>query len=287
MLLASGVVAVAIVAIAFVLLGGSPSKVVDPVAQAATVSAGAPGYRIHMSMEISSSVTATPVTASGSGIFDTRDHAGTMSLAMNFGNDPQVLQTMGTDTLKMQEIIEGATVYMKLPAALASAFPVAGKQWIAIDLAKVTGVPGLSSLASNPVSSNPSDMLSYLRSASDSVLTDGQQRVDGVETTHYHADLNLARAADSLPSVDRQAAQQLLSKLQQQVQLSDVPMDVWIDGQHLVRRIEMTIAPPAQGGQTFDEVTTIDITHYGPEPRPALPPAGEVEDLSRLVGSAG
>jgi hypothetical protein len=277
-------VAAAVAAVVFAVSGGT-SKL-DPVAQAATTSANAPGFQMHFAMEMTSSALPTALTATGNGSFDPRDRTGSMSFAMNFGNDPRVAQALGSSTVSMQEILRGATVYMKLPAAVMNALPTSGKQWIAVDLAKVTGIPGLSSL-SNPVSSDPSQMLQYLRAASDSIVAEGHQRVDGLETTHYHADLSLSRVADALPSAYRSAAQQALSILQQSLKVHDIPVDVWIDAKHLVRRIQMTFSANLPSSQTLHEGMTIDISHYGPQPQPALPPAGQVTSLGGLTGLGG
>ncbi len=278
-LLAAVVAAAVVGAIAFVVFGGSASKVVDPVAQAATVSASAPGYRMHMSMEIASPSLPSPITATGDGAFNLHDRSGSMSLTMSFGNDPQVIQSLGSSSLKIQEIVDGTTIYMKLPGAATSGLRRLGKQWIAIDLAKLSGIPGLSSLQSNPVSSNPSEMLQYLRVVSDSIVSEGHQRVDGLASTHYRAQMSLDRAASAVPAAERAAAQQALSKLEQLTQIHQIPVDVWVDAHHLVRRMGMTMALTVPGGQALNETFTIDISHYGPVPRPALPPADQVAKL--------
>ncbi len=285
MVLLGSVVVVAVLAVA--VFGGSAKKVIDPVAQAATVSASAPGYQLHMSMDIAGSGTSTPITATGDGSFDLRDHAGSLSLAIKLGNDPQVIQTLGSSTLKIREIIHGTTVYVKIPAAAAKVLPTSGKQWISIDLSKLTGIPGLSSLESNPAASNPADMLQYLRAASNSIVAVGQQQVDGFQTTHYRADLSLDRAVNSVPSADRAVAQQAIAKIEQLTQIHHIPVDVWVDAHHLVRRFEMNFNASRSGGPTVDEHIAIDVTHYGPQPLPALPPASEVADLNSLLSSLG
>jgi hypothetical protein len=273
--------------LAFTVFGGATRTIVDPVAEAATVSSEAPGYRMHFSFQLTSSTSPTAVTAIGNGSFDPHAGAGSMTLAMNFGNNPQVLQTLGSNTFSMHEILSGTTVYMKLPAALSSSLPTSGKQWIEIDFAKLSGLPGLSALASNPVSQDPSQMLQYLRAVSDSVVAEGNQRVDGLETTHYHAELNLARVPGALPAAEQAAARQALSALAQVMPAGDVPVDVWIDAHHLVRRIQMTIDANLGAGQTLEEAMTMDLSHYGPQPLPALPPAGEVANLSGSISSGG
>ncbi|HWF72294.1 MAG TPA: hypothetical protein VG186_03050 [Solirubrobacteraceae bacterium] len=286
-LLASAALAAVLAGLAFAVFGGSTNRVVDPVAEAATVSSGTAGYRMHLSIEVASSASPTAFTGTGDGTFDLRDRAGSMSLVMNLGNDPRAIQVLGSGTFTVHEIVNGTTVYVKLPAAATSALPLSGKQWIAVDLAKVAGVPGLSSLESNPVSSDPSQILQYLRAVSDSIVSEGRQRVGGLETTHYRANLSLDRVAAALPSADRTAATQALSTFERGTQLHAIPVDVWVDARHLVRRIEMTIAASFPGGQTLNEGMTIDISDYGPQPRPALPTAGEVANLSALIGSGG
>jgi hypothetical protein len=272
-------------AIGFVAFGGSASTVIDPDAQAAKRSSSVAGYRMRLSMQLVPSTGSAPTTMTGAGSFDVRDHAGSISMAMNLGNDPQVIQALGSNTLRMQEIVDGTTVYVKLPAAAAGALPTSGKPWIALDLSKVTGIPGLSSLAGNPGSSDPSEMLQWLRGVSDSILAEGQQQVDGVQTTHYRAQLSLDRSANAVPAAERAAVQQAMSKLEQLTQVHEIPVDVWVDAHHLVRRFEMNFTASLPGGSTVSEVVTIDITHYGPERRPAVPPASEVTDLSSLLSS--
>src|SRR6202035_483998 len=103
----------------------------DPVALAATHSAGAPGYRMRFSLEVSSSALAMPITMVGGGVVDSRDRSASMSLTASFPSNPQ----LGGSTLTLDEIVDGTTVYMRLPAALTSQIALAGKSWIAVNLA--------------------------------------------------------------------------------------------------------------------------------------------------------
>jgi hypothetical protein len=276
----AGVVAGLAIA-AFIALGSSSSSPVDPVAQAATFSSKTGGYRMLFSINVSTSASATPISGTGSGTFDIPDRAGTFSLAMNLGNNPAVVQKLGSSTLRIDEIIDGTTIYMKLPSALTGPLGTIGKKWIELDLSKITGLSALSGAAGGPVSSDPSQMLQFLRAASDSVVSAGRATVDGYSTRRYHAELNPSRIADKLPSSARSAVQKELSALT----LHDIPVDVWIDARRLVRRVQLTLAG-GTGGQTLNESMTIDIPHYGPEPKPAVPSSGDVANLSSLLGSA-
>lgn len=285
--LLAGAVSLAIVAgLAYVHIGSTSNQLGGPIAQAATVSSSTAGYRMRMSLEMTSSALSSPITASGSGIVDLRDHASAMTLAMNLGGEPQVIQAVGSGTIAMKMIVDGASVYVKLPAALTAQLPTGGRQWIKVDLAKLAGVPGLSSVMDNPTTSDPSQILKELQSGSDSVVDEGGQRLDGVQTTHYQAEVSLNHLADMLPSADQGAARQALSALGQAVQNGDFPVDVWIDRDHLVRRITMTLDLSLPGGQTMNETAVIDMGDYGPQPPPALPPSGDMQDLSGSLASA-
>ncbi len=286
--LLAGALAVAVLAgLTFLLFGSTRTRLTDPIAQAATLSSSTPGYRIHMSIVMASSALSAPISGGGSGSVDLRDHASSMTLDMNFGNNPQVIQALGSNTMRMEMIVDGPVVYAELPSAVTAALPLSGRQWIKIDLAKLANLPGLSSLESNPTASDPSHILQFLRSASGTVLTEGQQRVDGFETTHYRAFLSLEHLADTLPPADRQAAQQALSAFEQSAQTPDFPVDVWVDAHHLVRRILMTIDLGLPNRPSMQETATVDLSHYGPQPRPVTPPADEVLDVSGAADAAG
>jgi hypothetical protein len=287
-LLAGGLGIAAAAGLAFVLLGSSTNQLADPIAQAATLSSRAPGYRMHMTIDMSSPALPAPITASGGGVVDLRDHAASMTLAMNLDEIPQAAQVLGSTTMSMRMIMAGDVFYIGFPRAVTAAVPnLGGKPWIRVDLAKLAGLPGLSSLESNPATSDPRRVLDFLRAASNSVQAEGHQQVDGLTTTHYRAELSFQRETAMLPPADQAAMQQMLSRLQQSTGTDGFPIDVWIDGQHLVRRIVMTIDLHLPTGPSMQEVATIDLGDYGPQPQPTPPPSDQVQDLGGLIGGAG
>lgn len=268
-----GLLAAAITA--FVLLGNGAA---DPIAQAATVSANAPGYRLTMGFTITSPQMATPISASASAVVDTPDHAVAMSLVMQA---PDAGQSAGTSTLRLAMILEGQNAYVKLPQALAGQVPkLGGRPWIEFNEAKAFGLPALSTLGESP-NSDPTAILQELRAGADSITDEGQQLIDGVQTTHYHAEISLDRALSKsdLPSSLRTFVQKL-------IQSQRIPVDVWVDAHHLVRRINMFLAISVGGGPSLQESTTTDFSDYGPQPRPTPPPADQVTDGNNLAGSS-
>ena len=88
-LLAGGLAIGVIVCVAFLLFGSSSVQLTGPIAQAATVSEGTAGYRMHLTMEMTIPMLAAPITASADGVVDLRDHATSMSMAMDFSALPQ------------------------------------------------------------------------------------------------------------------------------------------------------------------------------------------------------
>jgi hypothetical protein len=187
----------------------------------------------------------------------------------------------------MDMVTVGSAMYVKLPAALTASLPTSGKQWIEVDLSKLSTVPGLSSLAGNPTAGDPRQILQSLRSVSDTVVDEGPDRVGGTATTHYHAQLSFSHLADALPSAERGAATKALSALQQALPTDGLPVDVWIDAQHHVRRVVMALDVNAPSGLSLDETVTVDLDHYGPQRRLTAPSSDDVLKLNGLAGLGG
>jgi len=240
-----------------------------------------------MVIELTSPQLASPVTANASGVVDLRDRAASMGFAMDLGSDPQVIQVLGSSTLRMQMVLDGGTLYLKLPAAATGALPLAGKQWLKLDVSKLKGVPGLSSLGGDPTFQDPSHVLQVLESEASNVVNEGKQRVDGFETTDYRAYLDLSHVASNVSGPQQAAAQQAISALEQATKSQDIPVDVWIDPYGFVRRMVMTVDLSLPNGASMQEAVTADFSDYGPQRPPALPPADQVQDLASLIHVAG
>ena len=276
-LIAAGAGLLAAVAGVFVVFGSSSNQSVDPVAQAATVSAMAPGYRMNLIFTITSPQLGAPISATGSAVVDPPDHALSMSLSLDMSQVPGAAQALGGSTMDMDAVLDGEDMYVKFPPALINAVPsLGGKPWVEVNAAKEAGLPGLSSLGDDPDASDPGQMLQELRAVAGSVVNEGQQEIDGVQTTHYRADLGLDQLLSDVPSAERSLVQRVVQ--------SEIPVDVWVDAHHLVRRMNMFLALSVQNGVSLQENVTADFTDYGPQPRPTLPPADQVTSLNSLAG---
>jgi hypothetical protein len=266
--------------------GASANQVV----RAAYVSTNTSGYRMRFAMVLNSSALPQAIRAVGTGRFNVKEHSGAITLAMDFGSIPQVASVLGSSTFVLRELIDGTTIYVKLPDALANKLPqLSGKPWVKVDLAKAagsSGVPGIGSLINNPASSDPSQFLSYLRAAG-TVTKVGSDTVNGLPTTHYRAVIALDKVANALPAASRGQAQAAIAGLEKTINLHQIPVGVWVDSQNLVRRIRMTLQEALATGQTVSTAITVDLVDYGPQPPAVPPPADQVSDASSLTGVTG
>ena len=175
---------------------------------------------------------------------------------------------------------------MKFPPALANDIPGA-KPWLEINLdqvGKAAKMPGLGSLIDSTSTLNdPGEYLDFLRAAAAGSVTDvGQETIAGVQTTHYEANVDFSKLPDALPSADRQSVQQLVDALQQRASVADIPVDVWIDGSDLVRRIMMNMKETVEG-HPVDTQFTENFSDYGAQPAPTIPSPGDTTNLMSYI----
>jgi hypothetical protein len=271
-------------ATALVGAGCGASNPFDPVATAATTSNSSPGYRMTFVMRMTSSALPQPIVATGNGVVDTHDRAMQMGLDMSVPELAKVMPSSG-GTLHLDMVLRDMTLYMRMPAVLTSKLP-GGRPWIKLDLAKLAsamGVPGLSSMFGGPGMDDPSQFLQYLRGVSGGVTKVGSDSVAGVQTTHYRANIDLAKAIDRLSGTNAAAARRLGEMLKSVLSGKSVPVDVWIDSRHYVRRMSFHMNMSMPMGQSMAMSMQLTIPQYGPQAEPQAPPASQVTDLSSLM----
>jgi hypothetical protein len=110
----------------------------------------------------------------------------------------------------------------------------------------------------------------------------GSEQVNGLQTTHYRGVISLDRVANALPASARAAAQRSIQSLEKLTSLRRLPYDVWVDGQHLVRRLGLSFAETVSG-QSLNLSMKFEIPQYGPQPVPTVPPADQVTNLNALA----
>jgi hypothetical protein len=243
-LLLATVAIVAVITIALVMASGgaTPARTGGPVALAAAVTNGEAGF--HFDMTISASLGGKTVGIDGSGSMSERQPlSGTM--------------TLGVAGTTISEIVVAPYIYVQVPGSSNSWYRAAFKNL--------------------STEENPAQTLATLRAAG-SVTRVGDDELAGVATTRYHAVVDLDRVAAAAPSATRSQEADYVSALSALTGSSDLPIDVWIDGQNRVRRILLAINACTREGN-LSESAQIDYSDFGPLPPVSAPPADQVTEL--------
>ncbi len=262
-------------------------------APAASASAASDTGRFDLELEMSLPGTDKSFGLSASGGFDTPnqrthfvfDMSALAKLMAGFGESlgGTVSGDLPTDpdAWQLEAIQDRDTIYVRMPL-LAKELP-AGKTWIkgdARELAAQTGsgLNGLGSLADT----DPRDTFAYLKAVSGSIETVGGESVRGTDTTHYRATIDIAKVTAMLPKEQRQGLGSL-DALFGQAGLSAIPLDVWLDAEQRVRKLELSVEMNDPGSdQQARASLKIEMYDYGKPLDAFLPPADEVVDVATL-----
>ena len=272
--------------------GCGASATLDPLARAAQVTSQQSGVQVSMTMKLSAPglAGASSFAMSAQGYFDERKRTGEMT--MDLSGIPGISALPGgSSSIKM--IFLYPVIYMNMPF-LAGKVP-GGKTWVKLDIGKAAAAAGIdSSQLGSLDQEDPTKFLEYLRASSGAVVSLGSETVNGVPTTHYSATLQMSRILDRLPGDQQAAARAALEKLGAAGSAAGgIPVEVWVDAQGRVRRMQMSLgglagAAAGAAGSTgaaagIGGSITIDFKSYSPVPAVVAPPAGEVFDMSDML----
>jgi LppX_LprAFG lipoprotein len=176
--------------------------------------------------------------------------------------DESLHTTASGRSASVNEIVSARAVYLKEPGN------PAGKPWIKIPLSELGHNLGasLSSLLQNAQNGNPAEQTQLL-TASKNVRVVGTELVNGVETTHYQGSLSAATAIARLRPALRKGLAPLLRLI-----TGEIHFDVWIDGQHVTRRlveVETVLGEQA--------TVTVNVTAVNQPVQITLPPPSQVK----------
>jgi hypothetical protein len=102
-----------------------------------------------------------------------------------------------------------------------------GKEWMKLDLEQAYENLGIDLGGVGQVGQGTSEQLKMLGEVSDGITNEGREQVRGVDTTHYSATIDLREYPD-----------EDIEKIIELIGQSEIPMDVWIDDDQRVRRME-------------------------------------------------
>jgi len=241
--------------------GGSPEEVISA---AATATQEAGSARIASEQVTSVQGQELTTTLEGSVDLASGDSDSTLELSLP-GQEPQSSQLITKDSIAYIEA--GA-----LPGAPTNT------EWISIDFAAVGAQMGVNLEAFRQ---NGVGQLAYLSEVTE-IEEVGTETVRDAETTHYRFVTDLAALAENGPEELRPSYEQLI----QMTGTEEIPTQVWIDGDDLVRRI-VTDFEIEQQGQQVTQQSTIEYFDFGVEVDVRPPPEKDTVDITELGGGGG
>jgi hypothetical protein len=239
--------------------------------------------RFSMIMRDVPGATSGSISITGKGAFDYRRQAGRMTMDMGsmLGN----LAPPGSG--RVDVILEGLVMYMRMPF-LTRMIP-GGKPWLKMDLETIGREAGIDVAALSQMGqSDPTQYLNYLTGASENVREVGEQRIGGVRTTHYHAEVDLQRVLEQAPPEIRDKARASVEMLEEMLADDAMPVDVWIERKGLPRRMSSSYEMKVpESEETFDVLYSMELSAFGTRVRVKSPPPSLVTDLGQLLQQAG
>ena len=232
--------------------GGGGGLSLDPVASAAQRTSKAGSIRFTVIMA-GGTASGRYVSATARGVSDNADGSARMSLAF----------TEAGKTVHARAIALGNDFYMNAPF-LQSKLP-SGKSWIKVALKKLAKeAGGDTSLFDEAQQGTPAAPLQALRKVGKTEKV-GPAVVVGVRATKYHATVDASRIDEHLPDLG----------------VEHVPVDVWIDGKQMVRKIVVKVSAPNPNNS--GEFTFV-LRGFGPAVTIEPPPSDQTVDIFDLKG---
>jgi hypothetical protein len=234
--------------------GSSHAQVkVDPVAFVKHAATKTAQTSEHATMTASMNMGPTALSMNGSGDFSFAQHDGSMTVNAS---------VMG-QSLQIQEILAGTTIYMRSPL-FAGSLP-AGKTWMKVDVAELAKAAHLD--ITSMLSQSPAQNLQRLESAG-TVTEVGAETINGIATTHYRVTkLDLSKL---VPGAKLGA---LAGKL------NYGPIDVWIDNAngYVIRE-----ALSFNAGHSVTMTMVANYSKFGEAVHVTVPRASQTADAAKL-----
>ena len=262
--------------------GSKDALTLDPVAEAASKTTNAGSSRV--SFESTIWLLGKEVSFNAEGLYDYERSRG--SLTMDMSALMPGMSGLGAFELRQLD----STLYMRMPA-LPGAFLPEGKQWLSLDLDAALDKAGFGGLdPANLQQQDPSQFLNLLRASSVEVREAGYDTVRGTDVTRYTAKLDLRKSVDAsldqleLSDEQEAALRRAAEQLADQVGTKTIPVEVFVDDDGRLRRLNMDLSMTVQGQRLALE-QTVDYYDFGIEVDVDAPPASQVYDLTNQLRS--
>jgi hypothetical protein len=251
--------------------GGSDENPVVTAATA-TLAEGSSSFTLGADIDINALGTELTGRFTADGEFEFAERRGRYTLDLT-----ALVGQLGLPGSATGEVLrEDTVVYLNFP--LLALFVPGGKEWVKIDLGADAELAGFDLGRFNEIV-DPALYLAYLQAATDDVEDVGAEDVSGTETTHYRVPIDLERALETAPSSQQTTIQALIDS-----GTTLLPVDVWIDGDGLVRKVAFELSATDQLGPSSVEM---ELSDFGTEVTFDVPADEDVTDISVLQGEVG
>jgi hypothetical protein len=250
--------------LALVACGGDTTSL-DPVANAATKTAGVASARFQIDMTLTDPDTGGPLHMRGPGVIADHGHLMQMKLHLD--------KTKDTPAFTMDGILTDDAMYLRSRLFKIAMPP--GKEWL-----KATEDDPVGNIGQN----DPGQMLDFLRGAGD-VEKIGSGTVRGVPTTKYRARIVLDKVVDKIPEERRARVEHAIDVLHD-IGVDEIPMTVWVDDDDLVRRMTMNwlVKNPDDPADRFQLKAALELFDFGTAAPVVIPPASQTMPYDKFVG---
>ena len=207
-------------------------------------------------------------TLEGEGAFDFERRAGELTLRLG---------ATGLPFSKATVVFVDSTVFYWLPA---DALP-GGKRWLRLDAQSVADAASLDfGLLLQGSQADPMQSLLWPEALGPEMTEIGEEEVRGVATTHYRAVVDLRRLRDQAPSGEEAEWGAYVDTLRERLGAEAIPVEVWVDGDGLVRRLRHKLAFTAEGTST---AVTTELFDFGVAVEAQAPSPGQVAAVGDLI----
>jgi len=253
-----------------------PLSPANPLALAASRSADAGGVKMHMDAKFS--VAGQSASLSADGVFDGDEG----ELTTNVGDLLGQAGIPGDGELKVIVAKDGdhPVLYVRMPD-LAAMLPGA-KPWIKVDVEQAASMVGGGKAKGilGATGQSPADALALLRKVG-SVTEVGTETIDGEQTTHYRASVDVAEALENAGAPAEALAAVRASGIE-----TKVPVDVWVGDDGYVHKLHVAYRTTADGQSVSGELT-MTLSDWGSDVSIDVPDDDEALDATQLLGALG
>jgi hypothetical protein len=250
-------------------VGAQPAAIAD----AAYKTTAAGGAHVAITGAVTIPGASSALNIAGSGAVDFAAHEGSLTLTIS-GLPAQAQSALGGSSLQIDELLKRGAIYIGSPL-LAGRLP-SGAKWLKVDTAQIAEGLGLDPSSLTSGGTEPGQYLQDLRAAGGTVTVIGHEDVRGVQTTRYSATIDLVKAAETLSAPGKTStARSVAASLTSRIGLSKVPIEAWIDGQGLVRKVAVHVA--ARGVTALVQAEYFNFGRIAPVTAPS---GGEVFEVS-------